>query len=84
MKQPKTLFIIKNQKEVLKMRCRTCSCELSKEQERLPIAALYLCNEAAEGLQYYCSAECLVEWIMTFAINHYGEKRAMSMLQSCK
>lgn len=54
------------------MKCRTCHCELDKKNQ--PVATLDFALEEGEELMYYCSAECLVKWIMEFAIVHYLER----------
>lgn len=65
------------------MRCRTCSCELNKKNP--PVAALdFGGEEDGDGMKYYCSSKCLVEWIMTFAIICYGEEQTKAILQDCK
>ena len=66
-----------------KMRCRTCSCELNKKNP--PAAALdFGGEEDGDGMKYYCSSKCLVEWIMTFAVICYGEEQTKAILQDCK
>lgn len=64
------------------MRCRTCSCRL--DEKNPPAAALDFGAEDGDGMKYYCSSKCLVEWIMTFAIICYGDKQVMKILKSCK
>ena len=54
------------------MKCSTCHCELNEKNE--PVAALDFGLDFDDDLRYYCSAECLVKWILGFAEVRFGKK----------
>jgi len=62
-----------------KMKCRNCG-ELFTEKNP-PMIFLDIGREEEVAGDYYCGAECFVEWVFGFAICHFGEEYVNSLLE---
>jgi len=60
------------------MICQTCHCIL--DNKNIAVAALDFGAADDDDMKYYCSAKCLIEWIMGFAVLRFGVEEAKEML----
>ncbi|OIO41732.1 hypothetical protein AUJ62_01840 [Candidatus Pacearchaeota archaeon CG1_02_32_21] len=65
------------------MKCEYCRCELNNENqsENQSIAALDFGLDESRDFRYYCSAECLVTWVIGFSFCHFGDRKTNSLIK---